>query len=34
MGEEGETPIWDPIEFGVGPIRDIWGEGGDPIATL
>ena len=32
---EGETPIWDPIgTFGVGPIRDIVGDGGDPIATL
>ena len=28
MGEEGETPIWDPIGFEVGPIRGIWGHCG------
>ena len=28
MGEEGETPIWDPIGFGVNPIRDIGGHCG------
>ena len=31
MGEEGETPVWDPIGFGVGPIRGIVGHcGGRP----
>ena len=34
LGERGETPIRDPIGFGVGPIRGIGGEGGDPIVTL
>ena len=27
---EGETPVWDPIGFGVGPVRGIEGDGGDP----
>ena len=30
IGGQGETPIWDPIGFGVGPVRGIEGDGGDP----